>query len=303
MVKELGLLKIVIPDEFVAGSIIAKLPLSWMDFAITLKHKRVHMFISDLIASLDVEEKTWAKDERSKGAEGQTSANMVHQPQSKGKGKQNKNNNNKPRQSTTFKKKKIKENKGCFMCGLTDHWAKKCPNRKGRKLQPEQKTVNMVTSAGGGTSGYDNLPSVLLVSQSTTWWLDSDANVHVHSDASLFSFYQVARDSSVMMENGPHASVHGVGMVDLKLTSEKIVQLKNVQHVPFINKNLVSGLLLCRDNFKVVLELNKFVVLKCGQFIGKGYECGGLFCFSISDLCNKSVNNICDGINESDASV
>ncbi|KAL6883700.1 hypothetical protein ACP4OV_011114 [Aristida adscensionis] len=43
------------------------------------------------------------------------------------------------------------------------------------------------------------------------------------------------------MENGSHASVHGVGMVDLKFTSGKIVQLKNVQHVLSINKNLVSG--------------------------------------------------------------
>jgi hypothetical protein len=32
----------------------------------------------------------------------------------------------------------------------------------------------------------------------------------------------------VMMENGSHASVHGVGMIDLMLTSGKIVQLKNV---------------------------------------------------------------------------
>jgi hypothetical protein len=30
--------------------------------------------------------------------------------------------------------------------------------------------------------------------------------------------------------------------------------------------------------------------------------CGGLFRFSIPDFCNKSVNNICDDINESDAS-
>jgi hypothetical protein len=52
-----------------------------------------------------------------------------------------------------------------------------------------------------------------------------------------------------------------------------------------------------------VLELNKFVVSKSGQFIGKGYLCGGLFHFSVSDFCNKSVNNICDGINESDASI
>jgi hypothetical protein len=78
MVKELGLLKIVVPDEFVAGGIIAKLPPSWRDFTTALKHKRVHMSISDLIASLDVEEKARAKDGRSKGAEGQTSDNMVH---------------------------------------------------------------------------------------------------------------------------------------------------------------------------------------------------------------------------------
>jgi hypothetical protein len=113
----------------------------------------------------------------------------------------------------------------------------------------------------------------------------------VCSDASLFSSYQVAWDSSVLMGNGSHASVHGIDMVDLKLTSGKIVQLKNMQHVPSINKNLVSGSLLCKDGFKVVLKSNK------------GYVCRGLFCFSVSDCCNKSVNNICDGINESDTSI
>jgi hypothetical protein len=87
MVKELRFLKIVVPDEFVARGIIAKLPPSWRDFTTALKHKRVHMSILDLIASLDVEEKARAKDGRSKEAEGQTSANMVHQPQSHGKGK------------------------------------------------------------------------------------------------------------------------------------------------------------------------------------------------------------------------
>jgi hypothetical protein len=81
---------------------------------------------------------------------------------------------------------------------------------------------------------------------------------------SLFSSYQVAWDSSVMMENGSHTSVHGVGMVNLKSTSGKIVQLRNVQHAPSINKNLVSDFFLCSDGFKVVLESNKFIVSKCG---------------------------------------
>jgi hypothetical protein len=175
------------------------------------------------------------------------------------------------------------------------------PQRK--KSQLELKTANMVSSTRDGTSAYDNLYYVLSGCQSTTCWFDSTANLHVCSDASLFSYYQVTRDSSVMTGNGSHAFVHGVGTVDLKLTSRKIMQLRNVQHVPSINNNLVSCSILCRNGFKVVLELNKFVMSKCGQFIGKGNECGGMFCFSVSDFCNKSVNNICDRINESYASV
>jgi hypothetical protein len=61
----------------VVGGIIAKLLLLWRDFSTALKHTRVDMSILDLIASLDVEEKTQAKYGQSKGAEGQTSANMV----------------------------------------------------------------------------------------------------------------------------------------------------------------------------------------------------------------------------------
>jgi hypothetical protein len=171
------------------------------------------------------------------------------------------------------------------VCGCPNHWAKKCPNHKGRKPQPEQKTANMVVSSfGGGTSGYGNVPYVLSVFQSTTWWFDTGANVRVCSDASLFSSYQVTQDSCVMMGNGLHASVRGVGMVDLKLTLRKIVQLKNIHHVPSINKNLVSCIFLCRDDFKVVLESNKFIMSKCGEFIGKGYVCGDLFRFSVSDF-------------------
>jgi hypothetical protein len=84
-----------------------------------------------------------------------------------------------------------------------------------------------------------------------------------------------------MMGNESHTSVHGVGMVDLKSTLGKIVQLSNVQHVPSINKNLVDRSFLCRDGFKVVLKSNKFVMSKYGQCISKGYVCECLFRFSV----------------------
>ena len=102
--------------------------------------------------------------------------------------------------------------------------------------------------------------------------------------------------------NGSAASVLGTGTVDLKFTSGKIVQLKNVQHVPSMSKNFVSGSLLLRDGFKVVLESNKVVVSRHGLFIGKDYVSGGLFCLSLLDFSNKCVNHICGGVND-DASL
>jgi hypothetical protein len=38
---------------------------------------------------------------------------------------------------------------------------------------------------------------------------------------------------------------------------------------------------------------------KHGQFIGKGYDYGGLFHLPLADFCNKSVNHICGTINDS----
>jgi hypothetical protein len=55
-----------------------------------------------------------------------------------------------------------------------------------------------------------------------------------------------------------------VGSVDLKFTLKKIVRFKNVQHAPSIEKNLVSGSLLCQDGFKLVFDLNKVVISRYG---------------------------------------
>jgi hypothetical protein len=63
------------------------------------------------------------------------------------------------------------------------------------------------------------------------------------------------------------------------------MQLKNVQHVPTIKNNLVSGSLLCRDGFKLVFESNKCVLSKYGNFVGKDYESRCLFPYP----CQKIV--------------
>jgi hypothetical protein len=95
------------------------------------------------------------------------------------------------------------------------------------------------------------------------------------------------------MGNGSHTHVLGAGTVVLKFTSGKTVLLKNVQHVPSIKKNLVSASQMCRDGFKIVLESNKCVVARHRTFVGKDYDCRGLFRLSLlDDVCNKVVNNV-----------
>jgi hypothetical protein len=54
LAKELEHFPCVLPDKFVAGGIITKLPPSWKDFATSLKHKRQEFNVADLIGTRDV---------------------------------------------------------------------------------------------------------------------------------------------------------------------------------------------------------------------------------------------------------
>jgi hypothetical protein len=78
LAKELGMFGCVLPDKFVAGCMISKLPQTWTDFATSLKHKRQEFGIAELIGSLDVEEKARAKDVHGKKVgEESSSAHLV----------------------------------------------------------------------------------------------------------------------------------------------------------------------------------------------------------------------------------
>jgi hypothetical protein len=75
LAKELELFPCPLPDKFVAGGIIAKLPPSWKDFVTSLKHKRQEFNVEELIGTLYVEERARTKD-NGKGVETST-ANVV----------------------------------------------------------------------------------------------------------------------------------------------------------------------------------------------------------------------------------
>jgi hypothetical protein len=87
--------------------------------------------------------------------------------------------------------------------------------------------------------------------------MDTGANINMCADASLFSSYQIGGTGVLLMENRSHACVFGVGTVILKFTSGKTVLLKNMQHVPSVKKNLVSGSQLC----EMVIKLSSRLII------------------------------------------
>jgi hypothetical protein len=140
------------------------------------------------------------------------------------KKKKNKQENpTKTKQTTNFKKK---NKKNYFVCGDPGHFTNECENRK---WKGNKKSANMVIGETAGTSRYGNiLPTVPSVCHSPECWIDTGANIHVCTDISLFSSYQAGGAGSLLMGNGSHARVLDIGTVNLKLTSGKTIQLKNV---------------------------------------------------------------------------
>lgn len=126
-----------LPEKFVAGGIITKLPPSGRNFATSLMHKRQEFSVSDLLGTLDVEkrreQKTYVLEVLREVPVPIWYKRKNFQPHKfKNKGKfdskgkfDGKDNGS---QHTNFKKKTYKKKSVCDVCEDPDHWAPSCPN-------------------------------------------------------------------------------------------------------------------------------------------------------------------------------
>ena len=90
------------------------------------------------------------------------------------------------------------------------------------------------------------------------------------------------------MGNHNKAKVLGKGIIEVKMSSDKMLILTNVFYVPDIKKSLVFASLLCKSGVKAVLELNKLILSNNGIFLGKGYAIDDMYKLSI---INKEVSS------------
>ena len=269
-----------ISEQFQVGSIIEKLPPSWRDLKVYLKHKRREMTMEDLILRLRVEE-----DHRKGDSVDGARANVIEsEPSTKQKFQKFKGKKMSKLKPKGKDFKKIKGN--CWVCGKAGHKAQECHHRK-------DQTVTRTNQAHVHEFD-DNLVAVVtetnMVSNVKGWWIDTGATRHICGDKNLFSEYKHMDDGEKLyMGNSSALNVEGKGNVLLKFTSGKVVTLTDVLHVPEIRKNLVSGPILSKKGFKLVFESDRFILTKAGMYVGKGYLTEGLFKLNV--LVTNTMNN------------
>ena len=66
-----------LPEAFVVGCLIEKLPNSWKDYKNSMKHKRKHMNFEDVIVHIRIKEENKIRDKAEKATEFSSKVNMV----------------------------------------------------------------------------------------------------------------------------------------------------------------------------------------------------------------------------------
>nr|KYP32811.1 Retrovirus-related Pol polyprotein from transposon TNT 1-94 [Cajanus cajan] len=153
--------EITLPDIMLVSLLISKLPPSWFEFARSLKHKPDHFTLSDLLVTLQIEDKHRISQKDSHKPLFQAKVYLVenaNKPKQNFFKKSGFSNNNKFGRNSHFSKNKnktlnnnykpkskIQGNESfCFVCGRNNHFAKDCFHRR---RQPKDITSDPKSSS------------------------------------------------------------------------------------------------------------------------------------------------------------
>ncbi|GJS66639.1 zinc finger, CCHC-type containing protein [Tanacetum coccineum] len=245
-------------DESISiSSIIVKLPPSWKDFKHTLKHGKDDLSLVQLGSHLRIEESIRAQDsDKGKGKEvAGPSVNMAEA-------------------MVLVPTRNLSYNVGSVVRLVTSRGIAIVVIRRTQMLVVREK-------------GLKTIPKTKV--DAIAWWIDSGATTHVCKDRCWFKTYEPVEDGSVLYMGDDHfAPVHGKGSVVLEFSSGKSITLFNVLYVPKLRKNLISGPVLNKCGYKQVYESDKYILSKCGVFVGFGYYNNGMFMLNLNKVPDDS---------------
>ena len=300
LVSKLRDLNINIPESFQVGAIIAKLPSTWNDYRKKLLHMTEELTLEQIGKHLRIEEESRIRDGSFLNSNPKVNVNNVQS----GSNKTHKHLKAKSKgfkRSKPYDPTKDKKNRPCFHCGKKGHYIRECRFLKNQKkdsgspsdvANAVEEIIAMVEAMQIGVLTEVHMAAV---ANTSDWWFDSGATVHVCNDKAQFKNYVETTDGQeVLMGNNSAVKVLERGNIELLFTSGKKLILTNVLYVPEIKKNLVSANLLCKKGIKAVLESDKLILSKGGMFVGKGYSCDGMFKLSINNMTINYSSYIVD---------
>ena len=226
LLEELRAKKIELPEWFVVGLLIEKLPDSWSGYKQQLKHKQKQLSLVDLITHIIIEDTNRKEQKATKAKQMTTKANLVLTQ--KGTNIKLKNSDNKLK---IYNPHTLKKKGTCYVCGKLGHYAPQCRKRVKIGNNGNPLKANLV-------EGDDIINVVVsqanMVTSSKNWVVDSSATRHICANVDAFTSYTLVGDDEKVIYHGDShtAQVLGKGKVMLKLTSGKILALN--EHVPNI---------------------------------------------------------------------
>jgi len=176
----------------------------------------------------------------------------------------------------SYKGKKIVNRKGfskkindkSFICNKTKHWAKDSKERLDKRTLKREGllkpiSLRLITSLiiFLETNLFIIIFKVNLINNLEQWLVGISATKHVCDNKMMFSTYKEVDGKYLYSENSLTFNILGVGKGILKITFKKLITFNNVLYVANFD------LLLRKISFKMVFEIDKFILSKNDMFI------------------------------------
>ncbi|OAE31581.1 hypothetical protein AXG93_3415s1410 [Marchantia polymorpha subsp. ruderalis] len=141
---------------------------------------------------------------------------------------------------------------------------------------------NAVDSGSVAEDDVDSENDIVLVAyehthHSDVWILDSGASYHMCPTRKLFTTYSCVDEGSVSMANGYVYKVIGIASIRFKTQDGKFCTIKEVRHVPLLNKNLLSLSLLDSKVYSFKVKVGGLNVCKGSDVIWRCVKHGTLY--------------------------
>ncbi|KAG9444914.1 hypothetical protein H6P81_016254 [Aristolochia fimbriata] len=114
------------------------------------------------------------------------------------------------------------------------------------------------------------------------WYIDSGASFHCTSHKEWFCDYIKGEFGHVIVENGQKCKIEGRSIIHLKMNDGGKLILKEVRHIPDLQKNLISVNKFDQEGYKITFENSSWKVSRGALTLIMGKAVGTLY-----PLCTK----------------